>query len=807
MHRLMADFMHAWRVFPQHPGFAATVVLTLALGIGASCAVFNVLNGVILSALPYEQPQRIVRLLGHERGEGVEHGTVAYPDVVDIRERSRSYSGVAAYDEWRPVLQLEHPTVIGGASVDAAFFDVLGVRPALGRFFLAEEGGPGPGTSVVITHELWSNRFDADPAIVGSTLNLSGYSYTVVGVLPADFEDPRLSGGHFHAPQVWRVSPSYFDSASRGSRSYTAIARLKPGVTLEDAESELDSLMRALEQQYPDENVNRTMSLRYLADDVLGGSRTVLWFVFGAVCLLLAIACVNVANLMLVRSAHRAREFGVRNTLGASHAAIGRHVLMESLVLSLIGGAAGLAVAYFATSLLLDMIATALPRPVPRVFDWPVFAFVTVVSVTVGTIISILPILETRRVSTIAAIQPGGAASAGTGLARRMRWLIGVQMTMTVALFLMATLLARSLANLVDVDPGVRAGVLTLQVDALGSDYPEHVDVSRLYDEVLSRLRALPGVTDVGAIDILPLSGSFNGNAFALNDRPRPAAGDEPSAETRSATPGFFTAAGVPLLAGRLIEASDRADTRRVVIVSETLARKHFGDTSAVGAELALFGEDWEIVGVVGDVHQFALDQPPEPVIYVPHEQNSYLWMRRDMTLVVRGGADVVQLAPSLRQAIWSVAPNVAIENVRTMETVLSNTVGPQRFRAMLLSMFAGAALLLGAVGIYGVVAYSVAQRTREVGIRKAVGARAPQIVRLIVVQGMVPAGIGGTVGLAIGLAIAASLRGLLFGVGPADPLALLTAVTVLGATGIAACALPAWRATRISPMRALRYE
>lgn len=802
------DLRFAARTLLRSPGFTLVAVLTLAVGIGASAAVFNVVHGVMLSSLPYSEPDRVVRLLGYRRGEDVTWGTITYPNFRDLRETSRSFAALAAYDEWQPLLMLDRPTTVSGASVNADFFDVLGIKPAQGRLFLESEDLPGSAASVVVSYELWSNELGADPAAIGGSVSLSGIPYTLVGVLPPEFEDPRLGGVAFDPPQVWRVSPGYFAETSRSSRSFTAIGRLEPGMSLETARAEIDALMAGLEQQYPDDNRNRAIALRSLKADVLGSSPTGLWLLFGAVGLLLLVGCVNLANLVLVRASNRVREFGIRGTLGASRWEMVRHLLLECLLLAAAGGLAGVLVAYFATAALQDVIAAVLPRPVNVTFEWPVMVFAAGVSLLAGFAFSLLPVVEARGISALAAIKEGGNASRSVRLAARMRWLIGAQMALTVALFLTATLLARSLVNLLDVDPGLDTkDVLTLQVDALGPDYPEHQDVTALYADVLARVAAVPGVDAVGAIDILPFSGGFNGNSFILLDRPLPPDDERRNVETRSATPGFFRAAGVPLRAGRLFDDTDRLETGRVVMINESFAAQYFPGKSPMGVRMRLFGEEWEIVGVVGDVHQFGLAEAPEAEIYTPHAQNPHAWMRQDMTLFVRGAGDVMALAPAVRAAIWSAAPNVAVEKVRTLDAVLAGSFGPERFRTVLVSVFAGIALLLGALGIYGVIAWSVAQRTREVGIRMAVGARASQVVRLVVLQEMWPAIAGGVAGLVLGGLAAQALRELLFGVTPADPLTIAFSAGVLGLTAFAACWLPAWRAARVTPMAALHYE
>lgn len=806
----MTELRSALRQTVKRPGFTALVVLTLGLGIGASTAIFTVVHGVLLRQLPYDQPDQIVRILGYRQNEGLTFGTISYPNVVDLREQSRSFAAMAAYDEWRPTLREGPPRRLDGASVNAAFFDVLGVRPAVGRFFRAEEDEQGAAPSVVLSHPFWVQHFGGDTSVVGRELDVSGTMYTVVGVTRADFEDPGLSGRAWGIPQIWRATPSHFHSqlAYRSGRSFTAVARIQSGVTLEQAQAEITALMDGLVEAYPEENADRAIVLRPLRDDMLGNAGTVLWLLFGGVGLVLVIACANVANLMMARAAGRVREVGVRTALGATRWRIGRQLLTESLVLALAGGVAGMLLAVLGTDALVAMAADALPRGVSPALDWRVLVFATGVSILAGVAFGMAPVLEARRVDIGQALRSESRSATSGHRTRRMRAIVATQMALSLTLLVAATLLIRSLWNLWAVDPGVAAsGVLTLEVDASARDYPERADVNALHAAIASSIRALPGVREVGAIDILPMSGSFNGMSFSLSDRPDPGPGARPSAEVRSATPQFFDAFDVPVLRGRAFSDADREDTPRVVVVTRSFAQRFFPGGDPIGVRVATMGEEWEIVGVVADIRQFGLARAPEPEIYTPHLQNPHDWMRRDMTLAIRASGDVRRLAGPIREAIWAVAPSVAIENVATMESVVAGTITAQRFRTALFGLFAVLALLLAAVGIYGVVAYAVVQRTHEVGIRLALGARGDRVILALIRDGMRPVLVGGAVGFLGGVMAGRALESLLFEVAPADPLTLAAATVGLAGAGLLACWLPARRATRIHPMEALRYE
>jgi putative ABC transport system permease protein len=806
----MSDLHFALRQLMRHPGFALLVILTLALGIGANTAIFSVVNGVILRPLPYETPDRLVRVLGYRRDQGLTFGTISYPNFADLRAENASFTGMAAYDEWQPTLRGDTPKRLSGASVNADFFQLLGIRPTLGRLFLPNEDQPGTAHAVVITHALWVERFGADSGIVGRALDLSGTLYDVVGVLPATFEDPGLSGRSLGTPQVWRVTPSYFAASetSRGGRSFTALGRMQEGVTIDEAEADLNTIMARLGAAYPNENANRAIALRPLADDILGGARAPVWMLFGAVALVLLIACANVANLLMARAATRSREIGVRTALGASGWRVGRQLLVESLLLAGVGGLGGLLLAALGTDTLVALAGEALPRAIPGVFDWRVLAFTAGTVLATGVFFGIAPVVEARRVDVGQALRQESRGATSGRRARRMRLLVGGQMALSLTLLIGAALLLRSLWNLASVDPGLDAsGVLTIEVDAGTSDFPEHEDITALYADLIPQIEVLPGVRALGAIDLLPMSGSFNGNAFTLSDRPEPLPGERWSAETRVATPGFFTVMDIPVLHGRGITDADRRDAPRVVVVSETFARRFFPGSNPLGVRMGLFGEEWTIVGVVGDVRQFRLDEAPVPEIYTPHLQNPRAWMRRDMVLVVRGSGDVARLAEPIRRTVWSRAPMVAVENARTMETVVTGTIAAHRFRTLLIGLFASLALVLGVVGIYGVVSYAVVQRTQEVGIRLALGAPRERMTRMLVLQGIRPVALGAGAGLLGGLLAGRALQSLLFEVPAVEPFTIGGALAVLTGAAFLACWLPARRTARIEPMEALRHE
>ena len=813
MSSLISDLRIVLRGLRRRPVFSFTVLVTVALGVGATTAVFGVVRGVLLSDMPYEEPERVVRVFGYYGDDVSGFGTISYPNFHDLREANSVFEDMAAYDEWSPVRSgTDEPEKLEGASVNAAFFRVLGVRPALGRLFTPDEDAPGAARSVVVSHDLWRRTLGADSAAVGGTIELGGTAYTVVGVLPRDFEDPSLSSGAYAAPdEIWRSTPAYFDALerSRSSRSFTALARLRPEVSLDAARADIEALMARLVAEYPDENENRTIRLVPVRDQKVAGARRPLWVLMGASGLLLLLAVANVANLLLARASDREREFALRAALGARRPRLVRQLLTESVTLGLVGGLIGVGLAFLATRALLVLSGDGVPRADQVGVDPLVLGFAFLVMVVTAVLFGLAPATRAARTDVRDALQDGQRGSTGLGRPGLRTALVVSEVGLAVVLLVGAGLLGKSFWKLMQVDPGFRTErVLTLEVDLQAVRALEPAELAGRHRALAERLGALPGVEAAGFASILPMSGSFNGMGFdVVGYEPRP--GERISAETRAVTPGFFDALGLEVLEGRALAPADAAGAPPVAVVNRTLATRYWEDGGAIGGRLVLDGREWEVVGVVRDVHQFGLDEAPRPALYLGADQvgAGLDWLIDDGWIVVRTATTPGGLAGELREAIWSVDPTIPISDVATMERVLASTTLGPRFRTVLLATFAAVALLLGAIGIYGVLSCTVARRTRELGIRAALGGTARDLLVLVLAQGMLPVAIGLALGLAAALALGRFLSGLLFETPPGDALVLVTVGGLLGVVALAACLVPARRAARVEPMEALRVD
>ena len=813
------DVRYGTRTLARAPGFAAVAVGTLAIAIGATTAVFGVVEALLLEPLGYREAGRVVRILEYRTTEPGRYGTISAPNFRDWLASSETLETGALYDESSPTLRLgERSLKLEAAWVNASYFDVLGIEPALGRFFLPEEDEPGSGRAV-LSWGLWREAFAGDPSVIGRTLDLDGFPYTVVGVAAA-FEDPGLSGASFGAPRLWRSTPNYFAQAGRQSRSLTGIARLAPGATAADATAELNAIHRRLAEEHAG-NRDRVVDVVPLKESLVGDAKPALWLLSGAVALVLIIGCANVANLLLFRAAGRGREMGVRTALGASRGRVVRQLLVESLILGLLGAAGGVALALVANRGLAVLAAGQLPRLGNLGVDPVVLAFAAGVGVAAALLFGLVPALHTVRPDTAAALREGGRRTAGSRSQGRLRpTIVALQVGLAVVVIVGAGLLGKSLVRLAGTDPGLDAGrALVLRMDPPGDVYgPEQEDQGRsffaLLDRVAGALAAVPGVDAVGMVDLLPMSGSFNGNPYLLEGRPEPEPSETRSAETRAATAGFFEAMGVTLLAGRTMTASDDVDAPRVAWVGEALLRQEgLPADRAVGTRLRLWGPegDWfTIAGVIGDVAQFALDRPADPAIYLPVSQ-APIWMQDEPWVVLRtragSASTTAALAAAARDAIAGVDPAIPVYDVAPMTDVLRATLAPARFRTFVLLAFAGVAFLLAAIGVYGMVAYTVARRRPELGIRIALGADARDIRRLVLGQGLAPVLLGAAAGVATALLATRVLAGFLFGVSTTDPGTLIGAPLVLIAVAALAAALPARRATRTPPQDVLRVD
>ncbi|MFQ5742333.1 MAG: ABC transporter permease [Acidobacteriota bacterium] len=803
----MKDVTHVLRSLAKSPGFTVAVVLTLALGIGANTAIFSVVNAVLLRPLPYPDPDRLMVLWENNARQGLDQEQVSAATYLDWRERSDFFEGMAAYRYWGYTLTGgEEPERITSLRVSPALFPVLGSRAELGRLFSPEEESPGNEHVVVLSHGFWARRFGSDPAIVDRTIQLDGEPHTVVGVMPAGFEFPPDDA----EVEIWSpLTMSLENLPSRPHRMYNVIGKLRSGASLQQASSEMERIAAGIAEENPQSNRGWGVSIVPAREQMVAGFRTTLLLLQGAVGLVLLIACANIANLLLARASARQKQVAIRATLGAGRMRLLRESLTESLVLATIGGATGLLLAFWGIDLFLGFVPDTMPRLREVRVDLWVLAFTAAFSLASGLVFGLIPALKVMRTSLGEVLKEGGR-DGGAGAGRSSRRLLSLMVTAEVALALVllvgAGLMIRSFSRLLQVDPGFRSDhLVAVAISLPQTKYPESHQQKAFFHQLVDRVRALPGVEAAGAVTALPMSGvgvdfdmpfEIEGRVLTQDQRPR--------ADYRALIPGYFRTMGIPLLKGRLLDDFDRQDSHRVMLVNQAFVRRFFPDEDPVGKFLAVpMAGRQEIVGVVGDVHHHGLDSEVRPEMFVPFQQFTF----RDMNIVVLSREDPPRVVADLEEQVWGIDPSQPISDVRTVEELVSQSVAPQRFNTMLLVVLALCALSLAAVGIFGVISYSVAQRTGEIGIRMALGASSADTVKLMVGQasGFILLGVG--LGLLGSLGITRLMASLLFGISPTDPGTFLTVALLLTGVGLAASYVPARRATRVDPLVTLRQE
>jgi putative ABC transport system permease protein len=801
MHALVQDLRYALRLLARQPGVTLVALLTLALGIGANTAIFSAVDAVLLRPLPYDEPERIMMVWEKRPTEGVLDNVVAPADFVDWRHLNTSFEAMAAMMPTTVDLtESGEPVRLPAGVVSPPFFDVLHVRPALGRTFREDEAIAGNNRVVILNHGLWQRRFGSNPDIVGQKIILNGAPFEVVGVLPATFEFPDSE------LELWSPLPleGLSQPLSRSLHQFSVYARLKPGTTLQQARADMDRVGADLSKQYPDTNRTHGAWVTPLSEDLTKQVKSGLLLLLGAVTFVLLIACVNVANLLLAKAAGRRREIAVRSALGAGRWRLAGQTLTESLLLGLLGGAAGLLVAHWGIGVLKQLA----PRGAP-VFamehlglDPRVLAFTLLLSIGTGLLFGLLPAWQLARQNTNDVLKEG--LRSGGAIRRRLRVALVVSEIALASLLLVgAGLTLRSFQTLLNSDAGFAGDrVLTARVSLPGTRYREDAQILSAFDRIEQRLRAIPGVRAVGSTSHLPLSGQNARIGVAIEGRePKP---DEPTrAAPRGVTPEYFRAMGITLKGGRGFTAQDAVDSPKVAIVNETMARRYWPDAVPIGRRVRLGGTDtWmEVVGVVGDVRHWGLDVPVNPEIYMPAAQ--YPW--RALNLAIAADVEPAGLASAVRQQLKEIDPALPLSNVLTMNEVASRSMASRRAVMLLLAIFSVLALVLAAAGIYGVMAHIVALRTSEIGVRMTLGARPADVMRLVLGEGLVQALIGLVIGVGGAVLLMRWLRTLLFEVSPTDPLTLLAVMVVLLATALAACVVPARRAMRVDPVTALR--
>ncbi len=797
------DLRYGARMLIKKPGFTLIAVFTLALGIGANTAIFSVVNAVLLRPLPYPDPDQLVRVWETDAKSHQEKSTASFPCLRDWREQSQSFAQIAAYEHESFILTGgDEPERVVGLSVSANFFQTLGVKPALGREFLAEEDKYGGQRVVIVSHGLWQRRFAGDQQVIGRTMTINSKTHTVIGVLPPGVEYPELRR------EVWTplaLDPNRMEE--RGGHFLNVIARLKPGVSVQSAQAEMDAIARRLEQQYPDNNTNVGVLIMSLHGHLVGDVRRALLVLLGAVGFVLLIACANVATLLLARATARQKELAIRTALGASRGQLVRQLMIESVLLACLGGGAGLLLAFWG----IDLLVAAIPGGIHNVkavgLDSAVLGFTMTVSLVTGLIFGLAPALRGSNIDLNESLRDGMRGMTGSLRHQRLRnAFVVIEIALAMMLLAGGGLLIKSFWQLRQIRPGFDPErVLTLQLNLPETRYADEKQQNAFVTQTLERLAALPGVTAVGATTELPFTGSRTSSSIQIEGRAPLPRGQDLRADRRTVSADYFKAMGIPLLRGRGFTARDNAESPRLAIINEQAMRRFFPNEDPLGKQLIMQRNiKFEIVGVVGDVKHGDLIEETRPEIYTHTLQGS---LRTWMDVAVRTAGDSEKLIASVRSAIRAVDPDQPVYNVLTMRQRLARSIATSRFNALLLGVFAAVAMILAATGIYGVMSYTVTQRTHEIGVRLALGAQRSNLLALVIRQGMRVALIGVGAGLISALALARLMTGLLYQVGMADPLTFTVVTVLLSAVALLACYVPARRATKVDPMIALRCE
>ena len=808
MTTLSQDLRYALRTLAKSPGFTAIAIATLALGIGANTAIFSVVRAVLLRSLPYPEPGQLVVVREHHERSGPMG--VAWPNFLDWREQVQSLRSPAGYrlTRWN-VSGTREPELLRGAEISSPFLSLLDVRPALGRDLQPSDDRPGAERTVLLSDELWKARFGSDPSVVGRPIQLDGLPWVVIGVLPAGFSFFSEPVDLYTPIGLNGAEPSWLE---RGNHSrMRVLARLAPGARLESARAELAGIMRRLETAHPRTNSGLQAPVEPLTQALFGEFRATLWILLAAVGLVLLIACANVAHLLLARAATRQREFAIRLALGASRGRIVRQLLTESLLLSLLGGVLGVALAAWSLGPLVHLAPSEIPRLADARIDPLVLLFTLAACMLTGTLFGLAPATQASRPDPQAALrETGPGATSGRSRQGLRRALFVSEVALAFVLAVGSGLLVRSLIRVQRVPLGFQPeGVLGMRVLLPDTGYETAPLRFQFFQRSLEEIRSLPGVESASATLCPPVYGSRCwGSVYQVSDRPTPSQADIPSSAFNVVEPRYFSTMRIPLIAGRFFTDADGPDAPKVVIVNASMARKWWPNESAVGKRIKQgFPQDdapfREIVGVVGDVSQEGLDLPVQTEVFLPLAQNS----GSGMSLVVRTGSDPMSLARAATAAIHRVDPNQSVIQIQPLTRSLAESFARRRFTTLLLGLFGALALALASVGIYGVVSYGVAQRTREIGIRTALGAGPRDVLRLVIAQALRLAGVGILVGVAGALLLTRFLQSLLFQTPPFDPSTFVGVAALLTAVVLAACAYPARRALRVSPTVALRME
>jgi putative ABC transport system permease protein len=794
----------------KRPSLTIIAIIAIGLGIGANTAIFSVVNTVLLRPLPFEQPAHLVALSTEQRNQALDgRGSFSMLDFLDVQARASTLEYVATYQTSGTMMtEGGEPERVFGAAVSADYFQVFRVKPILGRVFTRDEDKQGAPAVIVISHSLWQRRYAGDRAIIGREINLGGKT-TVIGVLPEGFEFPISDNKQdYWEPLIAASFISKEAREERANRFLQVVARMKPGVTVEQAKADLDVLSRQIEQQSPQSNTNVIFNAVYMHDDVTRDYRTALLVMLGAVGLVLLIACANVANLLLARAAARQREVAIRMALGASRRRIASQLLTESLLLSLTGGLFGLLLASWGVRLLVAYAPPEVPRLHDVHLDGYVLAFTFAVAALTGILFGLAPALNASKPDPGNTLKDSGRGFSHGGRNRMRSALIVSEVALSLMLLVGAGLLINSFVRLLRTDAGFNAkGVLALDIPVSRTKYPKPEQQAAVFQQLIGRMKTVPGVRDVSVVSNVPLTDLDIELSFQIDGREPYKPGDEPTADYTVVGSDYFRTMSIASLRGRVFTDQDSKQSTEVMVVSDAFVKRYFPNEDPIGRRIIFDGDDKtprEIVGVVADVRRNGLDVVAEPEVYVSYLQRP----ERRLNIVIRTDLpDASQLAPAARAEVKAFDSTQIIWRVQTLEQLLGTSVAPRRFNMMLLGIFAAVALVLAAVGLYGVMSYSVSWRTQEIGIRMALGAQRTDVLRLVVRQGMKMALIGLAVGLVGAFSMSRVLTGLLYGLSATDPVTYIGVSVVLLIVALLACLIPARRATRVDPIVALRTE
>ena len=800
METLFQDIRYATRMMLKRPSFPILAVIALALGIGATTAIFSVINSVLFKPLPYADYTRLVQVWEKRPALGRIRNVVSTPDFFDWKAQNNVFEDMAAYLRTDATLGGgDAPERIRATAISPNLFSILRVQPRVGRLFQTEEDQIGRHRVALISDGLWKRQFGSDPNVVDKPIILNGNKWTVVGVMPPDLSFPTRDSA------VWvPLTFSENDRTARGSHSLEVIARLRPEVTIDQARHDMDGIAATLESQYQ-VNTGHGVNIFSLYEESIGDVGPTLWILFGAVLFVLLIACANVANLLLARAASRQSEMAVRTALGAGRRRIVRQLLTESLLLSFVGGTLGVFLAMWGLDLLLSVSRDSIPRVDEIKLDLPALGFTLLVSLITGVIFGLAPALKASRPDLNESLKEGGRTSGGSFRHNRVRgFFVIAEVAICLVLLAGAGLMIRSFIRLMNVNPGFNPkNVLTLGFSP-GRKYDSPQKATSYLQETLSRLSTVPGVESAGAVLSLPLAGTFGSRYFGIEGRPPQPPGQGYNANLNFTSPGYFRAMGIPLLGGRDFNDGDAEGSGEVAIINSQMARMFWPDEDPIGQRIQVGDGPWRrVVGIVGDLKYKAMDADTRQEMYWPFYQNEV----GGGAFVVRTRSDPKEMAGTIRNAILEIERDQPLSEIRTMEDILSESVAARWLNTLLLSIFGGEAIILAVVGLYGVMSYTVAQRTQELGIRMALGATSRDVMKLIVGQGMMLTAVGIGIGIGGALGLTRMMKTLLFDVRPADPATIVVTALVLGAVALFACLIPARRATKVDPMIALKYE